>query len=122
MDTHALANEVNQYSDEIVKNLKEESIEVYCFLKEQFEKTNVIDNKLFQFVFRSFYRLDNAGLSDDFKTHYFLLMEENRNNPSILPSAIAQQLSHHLRLKGDKSFQYSFATKINSLHRINVSI
>ena len=40
------------------------------------------------------------------------MLEDNRGNLSIQPATIAQQLSHHLRLKGDKIYQYSFATKL----------
>lgn len=112
LDYQTLASEINLNKKEIIENLKEESVAVYAFLTKQFEETNVEENKLFQFLFRSFYRLDNAGLSEDFKTHYFKLLEDNRGNLSIKPEKIAQLLSHHLRLKGDKSYQYSFATKL----------
>jgi hypothetical protein len=33
---------------------------------------------VFQFTFRSFYRLDNAGLTPEFKSKYFALLEESR--------------------------------------------
>jgi hypothetical protein len=62
----------------ILENLKE-SIAVYNFLQTRFQqKEDVTKDLLFQFVFRSFYRLDNAGLGAQFKTRYFELMEEFR--------------------------------------------
>ena len=61
---------IENNSTEIIENIDFESIEVYNFLKSQFEMSNVTENYLFQFVFRSFYRLDNAGLTPKFKIEF----------------------------------------------------
>ena len=69
--TEEIINLINNNAQAIVNNISHESIDVYNFLRTQFDITNVAENYLFQFVYRSFYRLDNAGLTAQFKTEYF---------------------------------------------------
>jgi len=93
----------------------DESIAVYNFLQTRFQqKENVTKDLLFQFVFRSFYRLDNAGLGGPFKTRYFELMEENRNSPNFDFAPVLRPLYDIETLKGKNTFQFSFATKMLS--------
>lgn len=66
---------VNANSDQIVKNIRQESVDVYRFITKQFETTDVSGNYLFQFVYRSFYGMDVAGLSEKFKKRYFDIMQ-----------------------------------------------
>jgi hypothetical protein len=102
---------INASSVETVGNIQEESLAVYCFLLEQWNEHSVIENKLFQFVFRSFYRLDNAGLTDEFKKKYFELLEAARSyEPSV--KDICETLFDIKNRKGSKSLQFSFATKL----------
>ncbi len=54
---------------EIIKKLTQESIDVYLFLKREFKKGKITNNTLFQFVYRAFYTLDSAGLTEEFKKH-----------------------------------------------------
>jgi hypothetical protein len=101
----------------IIDNLKEESIEVYKFLQQEFNKGSVVENPVFQFVYRSFYRLDNAGLTAEFKREYFIIMEELRDTPCIDICYIVNRLYDFPRLKGDTSIQFSFSTKmINTIN------
>lgn len=98
----------------ILENLNE-SIAVYNFLQTRFQqKEDVSKDLLFQFVFRSFYRLDNAGLGAQFKTRYFELMEELRDSPSFKLALILRPLYDIKTLKGKNTFQFSFATKMLS--------
>ena len=104
--------------DQLIQNLDRESIDVFNFLKTEFRKGDVRKNHLFQFVFRSFYRLDNAGLTPEFKSRFFELMEENRNNKSIEIKDLLRELEKYPRIKEIKkeedkgSFQFSFVTKL----------
>ena len=68
-----ITNWIEENSTDIIDNIDIESIEVYQFLQEQYNTTNVEENHLFQFVFRSYYRLDGAGLSAEFKHAFFEL-------------------------------------------------
>lgn len=103
----------------LIENYKEsfnklniESFDVYSFLNNEFKNTkDITRNYLFQFIFRSFYRLDNAGLTPEFKTIYFELLQEYRNKPIDL-NAICLDLSDYKTRKGLNSIQFSFATKL----------
>lgn len=93
----------------------DESIAVYNFLQARFQqKEDITKDLLFQFVFRSFFRLDNAGLGAPFKTRYFELMEECRDSPSFNFASVLRPLYDIETLKGKNSFQFSFATKMLS--------
>lgn len=104
---------INESAEAIIANLNEESIAVYCFIQDQWISGTITENKLFQFVFRSFYRIDNAGLTDVFKTRYFQLLEETRGaTPNI--QEICNELYKIKNHRGQNSLQFSFATKLAS--------
>jgi hypothetical protein len=92
--------------------LQTESFDVYNFIKEEFQKTDdVTKNHLFQFVYRSFYRLDNAGLTPELKTKYFDLLQEYRNKDIDLKN-ICLDLYEYKTRKDKNSIQFSFVTKL----------
>lgn len=104
---------ITHNQDKILSRIDQESISVYLYLKKEYEKGDIQENKVFHFVFRSFYRLDNAGLGDDLKNHYFkLLSNKNTNLGKIL-----LELYNFKTLKGSNTIQFSFATKL--LHTID---
>lgn len=121
-EAHQIFKKVHKRLDEILENLDRESIDVYNFLNAEFKKGDVTRNYLFQFVFRSFYRLDNAGLTPEFKSRYFELMEGNRGNKSmeINIEELLKELEKIPRIKENKteekkgSFQFTFATKLKN--------
>lgn len=104
----------------IIKNLKYESIETYIFLQSELKKDKELTkNYLFQFIFRSFYKLDNAGLTDGFKEQFFVYFQKYRSCPDKfdLKSAIVE-FSKLKTIQGKESIQFSFFTKM--YHSINV--
>ena len=103
---------INEYSNEIMENIEQESIDVFNFLKSEFEKSDVSENYLFQFVFRSFFRLDNAGLTPEFKTEYFNILERLRNNKQHDFDVVLKKLYDFPNRKGQNTLQFSFATKL----------
>ena len=103
---------INKNAPVVVKNIPPESIDVYLFLSEQFKNGNVLENYLFQFVFRSFYRIDNAGLTPEFKDRYFELMEESRDPGKIDLIYLAKELFNYPNRKGNQSLQFSFISKL----------
>lgn len=112
MDIYSLSETINHNAESIIENLSKESVAVYVFLYNEFLKGDVTINTVFQFVYRSFYRLDNAGLTPEFKTAYFELMQQFRNETSISPVEIVDKLYSFKRRKGDHSIQFSFTTKL----------
>ena len=103
---------IEENSTIIVDNIDFESLEAYIFLKSQFESSNVSKNYFFQFVYRSFYRLDNAGLTREFKDDFFKILEEFRNVSVIDYELILKRLDKFPNIKGQNSFQWSFVTKM----------
>ena len=76
---------------------------------------------MFQFTYRSFYRLDNAGLTPEFKSRYFELLQEYRIKPIDLKD-ICVDLYEYKTRKGYNSVQFSFATKLANTIDENYSI
>jgi len=112
-----IINIIDNNAKAIVDNISHESIDVYNFLKTQFENTNVTENHLFQFVYRSFYRLDNAGLTTQFKIEYFNLLHEYRQLDNFDFSIILQRLFAITNHQGQNTFQFSFVTKMQNTIR-----
>lgn len=117
--SHSVPNlsEIEVSAERIVDLIGRESVDVYVFLSEMFGVGSIIENYVFQFVYRSFYGLDNAGLTSEFKSKYFDLLEEARGvlEPD-LPS-IARTLYPIPHSRGYRSLQFSFITKL--AHTVN---
>ncbi len=107
-----ISNWIENHSIEIIENIEQESIDVFNFLKKQFQNSNINENYLFQFIFRNFYRLDNAGLTTKFKKEYFIILEEYRNKKTFNFREIVKRLSLLPNRKGQSTFQFSFTTKM----------
>jgi hypothetical protein len=103
---------IENHSTEIIDNISQESIDVYNFLKTEFKNTTVNENYLFQFVFKSFYRIDSAGLTPEFKKEYFQLLEKNRNEKQLDFEEVLHRLYSFPNRKGQNTLQFSFVTKM----------
>ena len=103
---------INEYASVIVENIARESVDVYLFLSEQFSRGDVCQNYLFQFVFRSFYRIDNAGLTPEFKDRYFELMEQAKKSGKFDLSYLSKELFKLPNRKGNNTLQFSFVSKL----------
>ena len=96
----------------IIESIPEDTIPVYCFLAERLKTTaDISQDHVFQFLFRSFYGMENAGLTPAFKKRYFEIMQENRGkHPDI--EKICTELELFENRKGQKTIQFSFVTKL----------
>lgn len=108
-----IIQEIDTRQDEILSNISSESVAVYVWLRDEYEKRNINNNALFQFVFRSFYGLDNAGLTDIQKVEYFKLLEQKEEDLET----ILHKMYELPTLRKKNAIQFSFATKL--LHTIN---
>ena len=63
-----ISKKITSNQKRIIDALGEEPFAVYSFLSSECARGGVDKNPLFQFVYRSYYRLDNAGLTSDFKS------------------------------------------------------
>lgn len=113
IDKDKIIKEIEEKQKSILSNLNSENIAVYIFLKNEYAKGKILDNFVFQFVFRAYYRLDNAGLSDGIKRRFFELLDQKQTNLETILSELYEIPTS----KGKKTIQFSFATKL--LHTIN---
>lgn len=110
-----IKNEILANKDRILSYVDIESIDVYRYLRNEYKKGPINKNFVFQFVLRSYYRLDNAGLGDKIKKKYFELMADKQDNlKKILLELYRIPTSRNLN-----TVQFSFATKL--LHTLDSS-
>ena len=112
-----ILSDIEAHARQIVYTIGREAVDVYGFLCDEFARGAADKNCVFQFVYRSFYRLDNAGLTDDFKKRYFELMEMERSRK--LPEVDLKSLKRLVEdlhpipnRRGQESLQFSFVTKL----------
>lgn len=110
-----IIEEIYKRRGEIISNISSESASVYLWLKDEYSKGNIKNNSVFRFVFRSYYGLDSAGLSDKQKTEYFALMANGETDLET----ILNELYKWPTLRNKNSIQFSFATKL--IHTIDTS-
>ena len=71
----------------------------------------------FKKSFSSYYGLNGAGLSDDWKAKYFeLLFNFGKKMPKDAHSVALRELLPIKRRKGDTALQFSFVTKLVAIH------
>jgi hypothetical protein len=105
---------INRNARAIVAQIGLETLAVYRFLQDRLAQPDGCDDPVFQFLFRSFYRLDNAGLTPDFKQAYFALLRVQvpGSTPDVAP--LTRALYEFRNLRGRQTLQFSFATKLAS--------
>ena len=106
---------IESRSSEIIQSIAQESLDVYQYLSSQLKNTDVRSDYFYQFVYRSFFRLDNGGLTDTFKSKYFELLEANKNKKEFNYYEILSQLYLIKNKKEQYSFQFSFVTKMHNI-------
>ena len=88
----------------------------YLWLQQQYANTNIIQNEVYKNRYSIFWRLNQARLSQDFKNHYFELLQNIRNHNQQTISNIIDTL-YEIRINGIRKIQFSFVTKL--LHTMN---
>lgn len=110
---------INAHREQVLGNLDQESIDAYVFLSRRFHECDVSNDMLFQSRFRTFYRLDSAGLTKEFKTEFFLMLQARRGANPVDLRILVDHFYLIPRIKGDNTLQFSFVTKL--AHTINPS-
>ncbi|MDP2668486.1 MAG: hypothetical protein Q8P07_01480 [bacterium] len=108
-----ISQEIYERQNDILSNIDIESIDVYLWLRNEFKKGNILENTVFQFVFRSYYLLDSAGLGEKVKKRYFELLADKQTDLE----KVLVELYQIETLRKRKTIQFSFATKL--LHTID---
>lgn len=105
-------SDIETNAEKIVRAIGREPVEVYRFLADEFGRGSVSENYVFQFTYRSFYRLDSAGLTPEFKREYFESLEQARNLFEIDLPGLTRKLFANPNRKGQSSLQFSFVSKL----------
>jgi hypothetical protein len=114
-----LAEYIDEHCDRILERLDTESVDVYVFLCDRFAASDVMEDRIFQFVFRSYYRLDSAGLTSEFKITYFKKLQALRTFKVIDLRCLLMEFFPIPTLQGNRSLHFSFVSKL--AHTINPS-
>ena len=85
-------SDIEANAERYVRAIGREAVDVYAFLCDEFARGSVVENLVFQFTYRSFYRLDTAGLRPEFKSRYFTLLEKSRALPKVDLRGLAKEL------------------------------
>jgi hypothetical protein len=97
---------------------KEKDIDPYLKMAEMFSAGSVSDNDEYKTIYRKYWQLNAARLSDHYCNHYFQVMEDHRHKDQIDIEAVVKALYEvPSNSKGIKTIQFSFATKL--LHTID---
>lgn len=97
---------------QVIDALDAESPAVYAFLMNRFAHSDVSQDPIFQFVFRSFYRLDLGGLTRDFKSEYFATLQRLRGASTVDLAELAARFHAFPTLRGSNALQWSFLSKL----------
>lgn len=108
----ATFDEIEKNSINIVEMVGAEAVEVSRYIFARYRKVNPATDRVFQFLFRSAYRIDNAGLTAEFKTKFFDLFREAKNQGCADIREIVRALRSIPNKRGHPSLQFSFATKL----------
>lgn len=108
LDIYSFCNEINQKREVIIDNIHEESLAVYVFLVNVFSMSDVADNLVFQFVFRSYYQSDLLNRNTKFQQKYFQTMQDYRykNNDQL------EELFTKLNEATDEKQSFSLTTEL----------
>jgi hypothetical protein len=97
---------------------RKRDIDPYLTLAEMFKAGSVYDNDEYQAVYRKYWQMNAARLSDSFCKYYFLVMEDCRHADRLSIENIVEALYNVAsNSKGRKTIQFSFATKL--LHTVD---
>ncbi len=115
-----ILNRISNNKEQIISDIDTASVKTYKEIQDLFLKVNVSENSLFQSNFNSFYRLNGAALTEEFKSAYYKILEENRNIKDFEDFQIKEillDLFKYKNYKGSNCLQFSFTTKL--IHTIN---
>jgi hypothetical protein len=93
-------------------------IEPYITLQSIFQNGSILNNGNYKTIYRSYWQLNAARLSDNFCEHYFQVLEKYRSREDRDINKVVKELYEvSSNSKDKKTLQFSFATKL--LHTID---
>lgn len=104
----------------IIANINGNDLKTYKSIQNGFCNSDITSNNLFQIKYNSFYRLNGAGLTKEFKQNYFKLLQEKRHIKNFSREEIKNillELYKYKNAKGLNCIYFSFTTKL--IHTID---
>lgn len=93
-------------------------IDPYLTLQSIFQNGSILNNSSYKTIYRSYWQLNAARLSDNFCDHYFQVLEKYRNREDRDIKEVVKDLYEvSSNSKDKKTLQFSFATKL--IHTID---
>lgn len=100
---------INDFARPVVDGIPREFLENYEWLAQNAAKA---DQPSYQKEYRRFWAMNAAQLSPDFYTTYFRALKVSISQPPQLRDVVHWLYESSARRSGDKSIQFSFATKL----------
>lgn len=97
---------------------RDSDINTYLKIMEIFNEGFISNNEIFKSVYRKYYQLNAARLSENYCSHYFKVMDDFRYKENISIKVVVEELYKVPTNAKDKNIiMFSFATKL--LHTID---
>jgi hypothetical protein len=95
----------------VLKEITRTNIEVYKFVQDEYNKTDVSRNLIFQYVYCSFYTLDKQKVDAQFIQGFFDLMQRLKGSKDLNIESLLYDV-YNLETKREHKFHYSFTSKL----------
>ena len=95
----------------VIKEISRSNLEVYRFIQDEFNNTDVSKNLIFQFVYCNFYTLDKQKVDADFIRGYFELMQSLKGSKDLDLVSLLFEV-YNIETKRERKFHYSFTSKL----------
>jgi hypothetical protein len=116
IEAEQLATQILLNQNEIINAIESKSVQLYSKLCEMLKNSDIKRNVEFQKIYRYFYILNRGGLTEEFIQHYFVRLQEAKENIPTLESLIRDFYTYD-RQNNKPSVQFSFSTKL--LHMVD---
>src|SRR6266404_2713523 len=100
---------INDFAAPVVDSIPREFLENYEWLVQNADQAN---KPSYQKEYRRFWAMNAAQLSPDFYTAYFRALRISISQPPELRDVVQGLYESSARRNGDRSIQFSFATKL----------
>jgi hypothetical protein len=100
---------INDFAGPVVDRIPRDFLPNYQWLV---QNTDQADQPSYQREYRRFWAMNAAQLSPDFYRNYFELLKSSSKKTAILADVVNTLYNAAVRRNGDRSIQFSFATKL----------
>jgi hypothetical protein len=105
---------INFHIENLLNGIKvERDVNPYAYLMQHFPNVNVTQDDDFQKVYRSYWTMNRARISDEFLRIYFALLERLKGTAEVSLRDVAKRFyAIPINEKGKQALLFSFSTKL----------